>query len=60
MLTKSTMEIATRSANANTIFWSLDFPSVSAFIMKNKASPKLPMMATNAKMTKYFMPRIIS
>jgi hypothetical protein len=33
---------------------------VSLFIMKNKANPKLPMMATYAKMIKYFMPRIIS
>jgi hypothetical protein len=33
---------------------------VPFFIMKNKAVAKLAMIATNAKMTKYFMLRIMS
>lgn len=60
MLTNNRMEIPTRMASARAIFWPLDLPSVLFFIMKNRAVAKLPMIATKAKRTKYFMPRIMS
>lgn len=50
----------TRIANAHAILLLPEFPSGLRRSMKNKAVPKLPMMAINARMTKYFMERIIS
>ena len=47
-------------ASAKAIFWCLDLPLLLFFIMKNKAVPKLPTMAKNAKRTRYFMIWIMS
>ncbi len=60
MPTKRSIEILTRKARARAIFRPLDLPSPSALIMKIRAMPKLAMMATNARMTQYFMDSIIS
>ena len=58
MLANSRMDNPTRSANARAIFLDRVVPLL-LFIMKNKALPRLPMIATNARMTQNFMNRII-
>jgi hypothetical protein len=60
MLAKRSIEMPTRMANAKAIFCALVFPLALFFIMKKSAVPKLPRMAMNARMTRYFMVRIIS
>ena len=54
-----TIEKPTRKANARTMLLVLASPLRPSRIMKNNATPKLPMMATKAKATIHFMAAII-
>ena len=55
----SRIEKPTRKASARAMLLVLGLPSRPSRIMKNSAEPRLPMMATNARSTRYFMGAII-
>lgn len=60
MLAKSKMESPTRMASDVAILLFRVVSLLLPFIMKTKAVARLPIMATNAMTTRYFMQRIIA
>ena len=60
MQTNSSTDSPIRNASARAMLLVLDLPLVPSFNMKNRAAPKLPMMAKKAIATKYVMLGIIN